>query len=241
MAHRFTAREIQAATGLATDEIAAAQKKFNIYLHTEPSSDDKSRLFVVPYPGGRHPRIGFRDGAIDPQRETKVSIFAPWSSSGYVVADVPEALWSNLGLTYLAHTHIDTVWTKQKVELEKLEWQRRDDGTLFMERRLPNGIAFSTRVIPDRGIVWFEQSLTNGTQETLTDLRVQNCMMLAHAREFEEQTNDNKTIRSPYVAVHNKDRTRWIITAFSPVHRPWANPPALACIPIPSFRTAHRV
>ncbi len=233
--HRFTMQEIQAATGLSADEVATAQKKLNIFQNTRPPRDDASQLLVLPYPGGRHPRIGFRDGAISPQRETKISIFAPWDGADYVIADVPEAIWSNLGLTYLAHTHIDTVWTKQNVELEKLEWQRRDDGTFFMERRLPNGISFSTRVIPDRGIVWFEQSLTNGTRETLTDLRVQNCVMLAQARGFEEQSNDNKTIRSPYVSVHNQDRTRWIITAFSPVHRPWANPPCPCMHSDPKF------
>ena len=70
---------------------------------------------MLPYPGGRHPRIGFLEGAIDPQRETKLSVFTPWHDSSYVVADVPEAIWSNLGLTYLAHTHIPTIWTAQKI------------------------------------------------------------------------------------------------------------------------------
>jgi hypothetical protein len=57
------------------------------------------------------------------------------------------------------------------------------------------------------------------------------CVMLAHAKGFAEQTNDNKVFAatqspgSPYVAVHNADRTRWIITAFDPLHRAWANPP----------------
>lgn len=64
-----------------------------------------------------HPRRGFLDGAIDPQRETKVSIFPPWSGGGYVVVDVPEAIFSDLGLTYLAHTHIPTIWDSQSIEL----------------------------------------------------------------------------------------------------------------------------
>ena len=68
---------------------------------------------------GRHPRIGFLDGAIRPQRETKISVFTPWDPHSYVVVDVPEAIWSNLGLTYLAHTHIDTVWTKKKIEVAR--------------------------------------------------------------------------------------------------------------------------
>ena len=74
----------------------------------------------------------------------------PWDEASYVVADVPEAIWSNLGLTYLAHTHVPTVWTKQGVELEPLEWNRRADGSLDIERRLPNGIAFGAKVVPGR-------------------------------------------------------------------------------------------
>src|SRR5689334_17706645 len=32
----------------------------------------KDVVELLPYPGGRHPRIGFLDGAVDPQRETKL-------------------------------------------------------------------------------------------------------------------------------------------------------------------------
>jgi hypothetical protein len=52
-------------------------------------------LFVLPYPGGRHPRIGFLDGAVNPQRETKISVSTPWDEQSYVVVDLPEAIWSN--------------------------------------------------------------------------------------------------------------------------------------------------
>ncbi len=37
-------------------------------------------LLVRPYPGGRHPRIGFLEGAVEPQRETKVSVCSPWDT-----------------------------------------------------------------------------------------------------------------------------------------------------------------
>jgi hypothetical protein len=239
--HRYSNSEIRSVLGLSDEAITAAQTKFEIFARTKPDRAPGSPLLVRPYPGGRHPRIGFRDGAVDPQRETKVSIFTPWDDASYVVADVPEAIWSNLGLTYLAHTHVPTVWTKQNVELEKLEWQRRIDGSLFHEQKLPNGIVFTTKAIPDRAAVWFEMSLTNGTKETLSDLRVQNCVMLAYAKGFEQQTNDNKLLAaaktpgSPYVTVHNADRTRWIISAWEPLHRPWANPPCPCLHSDPKF------
>jgi hypothetical protein len=244
--HRFTPDEVRAATGLAEAEVAAALKRFGIAAQNEHDPSSDSRLLVRPYPGGRHPRTGFRDGAINPQRDTKVSIFTPWDVASYVVADVPEAIWSNLGLTYLAHTHVPTIWTKQNIELEQLEWQRRsvfepDDGKLFLERKLPGGIVFTSKVVPDKSAVWFEMSLTNGTSETLTDLRVQNCVMLAAAKGFEQQTNDNKvyaatkTPGSPYVAVRNAEGTRWITSAFEPLHRPWANPPCPCLHSDPKF------
>jgi hypothetical protein len=111
--HRFTNAEITAATGLTNEEIATAMEKFDIRPDNRPKPDKDSPLVVMPYPGGRHPRIGFLEGAINPQRETKFSVFTPWDRDSYVVLDVPEAIWSNLGLTYLAHTHIDTIWTKK--------------------------------------------------------------------------------------------------------------------------------
>jgi len=58
---------------------------------------------LAPYPGGRHPRIGFFEGAVAPQRGTKATLFLPWADSGYAVIDVPEAIFTNGKLIYLAH------------------------------------------------------------------------------------------------------------------------------------------
>src|SRR5262249_3031878 len=109
--HRFTTAEISDATGLSADEIKAALTRFGISAATAPKRAANAPLLVLPYPGGRHPRIGFLDGAVRPQRETKVSVFTPWDPASYVVVDVPEAIWSNLRLTYLPHTHVPTILT----------------------------------------------------------------------------------------------------------------------------------
>ena len=125
--HRFAIPEVCAATGWSAAEVREALERFHIDPTSRPPSTD-GRLRVLPYPGGRHPRIGFRDGAMRPQRETKVSVFLPWDDAGYVVVDVPEAIWWNppppqpqpqsrtqpkpespsrmRELLYLAHTHI---------------------------------------------------------------------------------------------------------------------------------------
>ena len=223
--HRYSPAEVRAATGLTEQEIDAALRRFDIRPQNKPPRPADAPLLVLPYPGGRHPRIGFLDGAVDPQRETKVSVFTPWADGGYVVLDVPEAIWSNLGLLYLAHTHVPTVWTQQGVELEPLEWNRRPDGSLDVERKLPNGVAFGTKVTPGRDGVLMELWLTNGTNEPLTGLRVQNCVLLKGARGFGRQTNDNKVLAEPFAAARSDDGRRWVITAWESCDRAWANPP----------------
>lgn len=225
--HRFTREEIAAATGLSGDEIAAALRKFDVSAGTKPTRPAKAPLLVLPYPGGRHPRIGFLDGAICPQRETKISIFTPWDDASYVVYDLPEAIWHDTDrgreLLYLAHTHIDTIWTRRGIELEKLEWERREDGTLRFERRLPNGVALGTKVVPGKDAVRMEQWLTNGTDRTLTGLKVQNCLMLKGASEFAQLTDENKVLDAPYAACRSPEGNRWVIIAWEPCWRPWPN------------------
>jgi hypothetical protein len=232
--HHFSPEEVEAATGLAPAAIAEALRRFNITT-SKPARQTDAPLLVLPYPGGRHPRIGFLDGAIGPQRETKISVFTPWDDTSYVVVDVPEAIWSNLGLTYLAHTHIPTIFDKQGTVLQPLEWNRQPDGTLDMSRRLPNGILFGTVVKPGRDAVRMEMWLSNGTDRVLTDLRVQNCVMLKGAAGFTAQTNGNKVLSKPFAGCRSDDGSKWIITAWEPCHRPWANPPVPCLHSDPKF------
>lgn len=230
--HHFTLDEVRAATGMPKEQIPGTIKHLNVRTNVPLGKD---RIVMAPYPGGRHPRIGFLEGAIDPQRETKVSVFLPWDRLSYVVVDVPEAIWSNLGLTYLAHTHVPTIWTKEKVELPRMEWTRHDDGSLTMERTLPNGIQFGSEVRATKNGVRMREWLRNGTDKTLTDLRVQNCVMLKGAKGFTEQTNDNKVLEAPYCAAKSADGRHWIITAWTPIHRAWANAPVPCLHADPKF------
>jgi len=219
--HGYHDHEISAATGTAAEKVARLRKQFKVSRQGFPVN--RQRLLVAPFPGGRHPRIGFLDGAIRPQRETKVSIFTPWARHDYVVLDMPEALWSNLGLIYLAHTHIPTYFDRQNERLKPLEWTRHDDGTFEIVRKLPNGISYMALVKPERDHVLMELALTNGTSDTLTDLRVQNCVMLKSASGFNAQTSENKVARPPYALCRSESGTRWIITGWEPLHRIWFN------------------
>lgn len=232
--HRYSAEEAAEVLGLTVEETQQQMSRLGVSPETTPETP-ADRLMMLPYPGGRHPRIGFLEGAINPQRETKLSVFCPWDPQSYVVMDVPEAIWSNLGLTYLAHTHIDTIWDKAGQKLQRLEWQLRPDGSYVMERRLPNGIVFGTRAVARDNHIEMDMWLKNNTAETLKDLRVQNCVMLKGAMDFDQQTNDNKLFINGYAIARSSDSKRWIISGWSPVQRAWGNAPCPCLHSDPQF------
>ena len=240
--HRYTPAEAALVSGLSEDQVAPYAAKFSEALaapglqspgssSTDRASTDGRKVHTVkvrPYPGGRHPRIGFLEGAIDPQRGTKASVFLPWDPSQYVVVDLPEAIFSNLGLLYLAHTHVPTIWNDQNVVIENVDWERLADGGLRHQWELPNKVSFGASIQPARGQVDMELWLRNGTDQPLTKLRTQICVMLKGASGFNEQTLDNKIFREPVAAVRSAavrsaDGNRWIFTAWQRTGRSWGN------------------
>ena len=227
--HRFSPAEMGAALGTSGADAAAAMRRLEIDPSRPGRRPGGGKLLVLPYPGGRHPRVGFLDGAIRPQRETKVSVFAPWEGGGYAVADVPEAVWFEQGgrreLLYLAHTHVPTVWDKKGVALKPLEWDRKPDGTLEVARVLPNTVRLGARVAPVKGGVRMEFRVTNGTSEPLTGLDVQMCVMLKGLAGFEGRTNRNKVFAAPFAACKDASGRRWVITGWQECGRAWGNPP----------------
>src|SRR5260370_39200137 len=150
--HRYTWPEMAKVTGLGALDLEARAQEIGLDRSRRASSAGKERLIrVLPYPGGRHPRKGFREGAILPQRGTKASIFSPWDPTNYVVVDLPEAIFSNLGLIYLAHTDIPTIWDERNIWLENVDWERRSGGSWSRQQRLPNQISFGASVSPPAG------------------------------------------------------------------------------------------
>lgn len=228
--HHFTAPETGAALGLTADEVIAGARRLGIDPAKRPERKAGDPLLVLPYPGGRHPRIGFRDGAIRPQRETKVSVFAPWLDGGYAVADMPEAVWfeptpKKPELLYLAHTHVPTTWDRQQITLEPMEWTRHADGSFTLERTLPNKVTLVSKIVPGKDGVRMTFSVKNGSAEKLTGLRVQMCAMLAGLKGFEQRTNDNKVFSAPFAACKDASGQRCIITGWERCGRAWGNPP----------------
>jgi peptidoglycan/xylan/chitin deacetylase (PgdA/CDA1 family) len=227
--HRFANAEAGAALGISAGEVAGAARRLGLDVTKRPVRKEGEPLLVLPYPGGRHPRIGFRDGMIRPQRETKVSVFAPWADGGYAVADVPEAVWfapnDQPELLYLAHTHVPTTWDKQKVILDALEWSRKADGSLALERTLPNKVTLAAFITPGKDGVRMEFRVSNGAAEKLTGLRVQMCVMLGGLSGFDARTNENKVLAAPFAACKDGTGKQWVIIGWERCGRAWGNPP----------------
>lgn len=214
--HRYSWEEIENVLG-GYSMLPYMREKWD---QMSPSYRNQMAL-IMPYPGGRHPRIGFLEGEIDPLRGTKASIIL--SPYEYIVVDVPEAIWCQHGLLFLAHTHIPTMWDMQHKTIENRDWTA-SDGILSNQWELPNGVEFGVTITPTAGNehVDMELWLKNGWDETLTDLRVQNCIMFKGAPKFEAQTNDNKTFDKPIAMVKDEDG-RIIATAWQHCDRVWGN------------------
>jgi hypothetical protein len=200
MAHRFTTTEIADVFGISPDE--ASQLVQNTKLNTPDllkrvPSTGAGVPVLLPYPGGRHPRIGFLEGAVRPKRE----------------------------LLYLAHTHVPTIWDKQQVLLSPLEWNRKVPATLQLERILPNQVTMTSRAQRVTEGLRMEFSIANHSKTDLTGLHVQMCAMLKGLVGFDEQTNDNKLFQAPFAACKDRSGNRWVILAFDHCHRAWGNPP----------------
>ncbi len=217
--HRYTVREASAVGGFSEEERAAYARRLASWRTPEPG-----QVETWPYPGGRHPRIGFLEGAIDPLRGTKASVFLPWDPASYVVVDLPELITSQLGHLFLAHTHVPTIWNDLDVWLDNADWRSTRDGRLDLAWTLPNGASFGSSLRVDGPAVALSLWLRNGLDRTLSGLRTQLCVMLKGASGFEAQTLANKLFDPPVAAVRSEDGDRWILTAWDRASRCWGSP-----------------
>jgi hypothetical protein len=220
--HGYTQAEMAMATRLQASEVAQRIAAASIKVEGRPAPKP---FTILPYPGGRHPRIGFLDGAIDPHRDTKFSLFLP--GGGYAVVDFPEAVWREKDLIYLAHTHIKTYWEKKGVTLDRFDWTRRADGGLESRRVLPDGVEFLARVRPAADGAEMELRLKNGSPTPMLNPWAQVCVMLKGAPGFTAQSKENKLLLEAegVCAARSEDGKRWIATVFEKPKKIWQNPP----------------
>lgn len=233
--HRFTEAETALALGIPVEKVSADVVRFQIPAPGDMPAPGEA-VCVLPYPRGRHPRIGFLDGAVHPRRDTKVSVFPPWDATGYVVVDVPEAIWHHDPirqrdtLLFLAHEHsgFTPEWAIH-TPLPLRDWERHPSGTLSGGLTLPIGVTFAMSVTPSPGEVSMTLSLTNHTEQTLTGLRLQNCVMLKGLPGFTEQTETNKVFKGSIAACRSEETHHVVLTSWERCVRAWGNP-ACPCI-----------
>jgi len=221
--HHYSLEEISAVCGLGTETVR--ERLAELHLDGEPKGEEIAVMHVLPYPGGRHPRIGFLEGAVNPQRGTKASLFLPWPDAGYVVLDLPEAIHSTEGLLFLAHTHdaAPTIWSKRGIAIPNVDWRRDTAGGLSHERTLPNQVRFGATITPAENCADLRLWLQNNSDETLGGMRVQVCLMLKGAPEFADLSNAGKVFESPVAAAPSKEGNRWVLVAFDRADRIWGN------------------
>jgi len=224
--HRYSWAEAAAVCGMTEDEARKHAAEFRL----DPPAPPTGKIVrVLPYPGGRPPRIGFNERALDPMRGTKASIFPPWDPASYVVVDLPEAIFSNLGLLFLAHTDLPTVWNQKNQVVENIDWERGADGSLSNQWTLPNFVTIGAQIRPAENGVEMELWLRNFSGADLTGpdgssgLPTQICVLLKGAPEFTALTNENKILRTPVAAVHSARGNRWILTSWENPGRSWGN------------------
>jgi len=238
MAHRYTWAEVARACGWTLQEVQTKALQLGIQppstnFGQDEHNSSEAEVRVLPYPGTRETRRGFFAN-VDAQRGTKASVFLPWDPASYVVVDLPEAIFSQKRLLFLAHTDVPTIWDEQNVIIENIDWLREPNGGLRHERVLPNKIAFGAAIRPRGKTVEMELWLRNGTEQLLPGLRTQICTMLKGAPAFHEQTTTNKVLKCPVAAVHSATGDRWILTAWERCGRAWAQPlvPCLHADPV---------
>src|SRR5207245_6143773 len=104
--HRFTWAEAARVCCWSVEQVQSKAAELKIGSGATPEKPAGGQIRVLPYPGGREVRRGFLEGCIDFQRGTKASVFLPWDATSYVVVDLPEAIFSEKRLLFLAHTPI---------------------------------------------------------------------------------------------------------------------------------------
>lgn len=217
--HKFTNVEMAAVLGLNEEEILRLLEST-----TKVSTQNDGKIEALPYPGGRHPRIDFREGMLSPRRGTELSVFLPWDGEDFVVLDLPEAVFTQYGLTFLGHKHVPTIFDLQKISVPNSDWQQDSLGNWINLWTLPNKIEIGAEFVPKMGHAIMHLWLTNNTTDTIfKDLRTQICVMLGQTKHFSQQTNENKKLACPSVAVESEGGDKWIIIAWEGCINPWGN------------------
>lgn len=220
LTYRYNEQEMSAVMAWPEQKISSLIRELDL----TPFALNPEKINVKPYPGGRHPRIGFKEGMLSPMRGTKAGIFLPWKTKDYLVLDLPEAVFSQYGLTFLGHKHIPTIFDLQHQSITNNDWIRHPDGHLSNQWNLPNRMVIGGEIYPKDKEIRMSLWLFNGTKDTtFTNLQTQVCVMFKGAPDFDKLTNENKIFKGAVAAIHSEQEERWILTAWERSAHVWGN------------------
>jgi hypothetical protein len=116
----------------------------------------------------------------------------PWPSQDYLWFDFPEAIFTNAGLLYLSHVNPD--FPVVFPDLPPIAWQTTAAGLRF-SRSLPNGVSFGGSLAANsESTVALDLFIENGSEQPLTNIRLQTCLYLRAIKEFADFTVTNKMV-----------------------------------------------
>lgn len=214
----FSAVEVEAARNGETASAGPAKPRFSRVLAEELS------WRPLPYPGGRHPRLGFRDGAVNPRRETKLLVGIP-DLPGYLVLDLPEAIWSDEELILLAHEHVPTRWDRHGEREEFGPWRISDDAlTAANDHLLPDGSIVSAEAARSSDSrIDLMLRISNGTDREFTNVWAQTCLIVART-DLPPDEQPDVDLSGDTATLRLRDGRRLDLT-WERVQRTWQNPP----------------
>ena len=137
--------------------------------------------------------------------------------------DLPEAIFSQFGLTFLGHKHIPTLFDYQKIVIRNNDWSISENGSLHNKWSLPNQMIVGADIYPGVNEMDLKLWIQNNSETAFTDLQSQICIMLKIASEFNALSNENKIFDSPVAAVRSTSGEQWIITAWNKGNHEWGN------------------
>ena len=114
-----------------------------------------------------------------------------WPSQDYLWLDMPEAIFTRQGLLFLSH--VNPPFPVKYPSPPAVPWKEVPGGMAY-ERKLPDGISFSVRIVKADRAVEIELSMQNRGEHPINDITLQTCVFLRAAREFSQRTADTKLV-----------------------------------------------
>jgi len=155
----------------------------------------------------------------DPTRIGRQSfeIHLPWDDAGFLELRFPETLRCNLGLLFIDHVRADM---PPVVRVERLPaWVKDEEtGAVSYVVDLPNGVSFGGTATPAAGRVEVEFWVRNDTEQPLTGLHTQFCLVQTKAPPFSEGSLTRTYIHSDGEWLALADTTHEVM---DPQRGPW--------------------